>query len=326
MRRLQAQLQPGAIPLSRPAAPRRDGSTGPKASSSKGASKSAVTKGAPAPSKGAPAPAKSKSAPAPSKGAPTPAKSKSAPAPSKGAPAASKGAVSSKPDDPHRIVAADFVAGAASGGTLPAPIGAEIAFAGRSNVGKSSLINTLVQRRGLVRTGATPGLTRQVNIFEARAADGMVFHFVDLPGYGFARRSKAETAAWATLIEGYLGQRSTLAAVVLIVDARRGLEEDDQQLIDFIDAAELPSRRPVQVILVATKLDKLPRSAHKPTLERLRSLTKRKVFGFSAETGEGREELLRALRRAAFGEPARAAEAEPRVGSGGGPVGPDQNG
>lgn len=202
-----------------------------------------------------------------------------------------------------RIVAAEFLAGAAQGGTLPAPVGAEIAFAGRSNVGKSSLINALVQRKGLVRTGATPGLTRQINIFEARAADGMVLHLVDLPGYGFAKRSKAETKAWATLIEDYLGTRSTLAAVVLIVDVRRGVEEDDQDLITFIDAAKPPSRRPVQVILVATKLDKLPRNQQKPALERLRKLTNRRVFGFSAETGDGREALLRALRKAALGEP-----------------------
>ncbi|MFT3773599.1 MAG: ribosome biogenesis GTP-binding protein YihA/YsxC [Minicystis sp.] len=220
------------------------------------------------------------------------------------------------------MVAADFLAGAGPGGTLPAPVRAEIAFAGRSNVGKSSLINTLVQRKGLVRTGATPGLTRQINIFESRTADGTIFHFVDLPGYGFAKRSKAETAAWATLIEGYLRERSTLAVVVLIVDVRRGVEADDQELIDFIDAAQAPSRRPVQVILVATKLDKLPRSAQKTALERLRSLTKRKVFGFSAETGEGREELFRALRRAALGEPAREAGSPPAEGA----AGPDQNG
>src|SRR5262249_45081889 len=163
---------------------------------------------------------------------------------------------------------------AGPGGTLPPPVRAEIAFAGRSNVGKSSLINALVQRKGLVRTGATPGLTRQINIFEARAADSAILHFVDLPGYGFAKRSKAETAAWQSLIEGYLAARATLAVLVLIVDVRRGLEEDDQALIDFIDANQSVSRRPVQVLLVATKLDKLPRNAQKPAVEKLRKLTK----------------------------------------------------
>lgn len=210
--------------------------------------------------------------------------------------------------EPLRVVAADFIAGAGPQGVLPAPVRAEIAFAGRSNVGKSSLINTLLQRRGLVRTGSTPGLTRQINVYEARAGDGAIFHFIDLPGYGFARRSKAETRSWASLIEGYLGSRSTLAVVVLIVDARRGMEEDDQALVDFIDAAKPPSRRPVEVILVATKLDKIPRSQQKPALDRLRASVGRKVLGFSAETGHGREELFRVLRRAALGEPA-----EPRA-------------
>lgn len=241
-------------------------------------------------------------------GARTLSKQKEAPA---RRPAGANASSPKKGDDATRIVSAEFLAGAAPGASLPAPVGAEIAFAGRSNVGKSSLINTLVQRRGLVRTGATPGLTRQVNLFEARAADGMVLHLVDLPGYGFAKRSKAETASWQALIEDYLGTRSTLAAVVLIVDVRRGVEEDDQALIDFIDAARPPSRRPVQVLLVATKLDKIPRSAQKPALDRLKSLTKRRVFGFSSETGEGREDLIRALRRAALGGAPRPNDGEP---------------
>ena len=144
-----------------------------------------------------------------------------------------------------------------------------------------------------------------------------MFHLVDLPGYGFAKRSRAETRSWAALIEGYLGTRSTLAAVVLIVDARRGLEDDDRELIAFIDAATPPSRRPVSVLLVATKLDKLASSARKVTIARLRAATGRKVFGFSAVSGDGRDELWRALRRAALGE----APAEPAS-----PPSPDETG
>jgi len=229
--------------------------------------------------------------------------------------------VAAAPADPFRIVEASFVAGAGPGSALPPPTQAEIAFAGRSNVGKSSLLNALVERRSLVRTSSTPGSTRQVNLFEARAADGAVFSLVDLPGYGFAKRSRAETATWAALIEGYIGARPTLAAVVLIVDVRRGLEDDDRELITFIDAARPPSRRPVAVLCAATKLDKLPRSSRKTTLARLEAAAGRKVYGFSAVTGEGREDLWRALRRAVF---AGDTPAPPGLGAGGAPG--DQNG
>ncbi len=207
--------------------------------------------------------------------------------------------------DPHRIVDASFLAGAGPGTSLPPPTRPEIAFAGRSNVGKSSLINTLLGRKGLVRTSSTPGSTRQINLYEARAADDATFHLVDLPGYGFTRRSKAEQGAWAALIEGYLGKRPTLAAVVLLVDVRRGLEDDDRELVAYIDAAKPPSRRPVEVILVATKLDKEPRSARKTALRRLAEGAGRRAIGFSSVTGEGREDLWRALRRAALGEAGR---------------------
>ncbi len=202
-----------------------------------------------------------------------------------------------------RIVAADFLAAAGPESDLPAPIGVEIAFAGRSNVGKSSLINALVERRNLVRTSSTPGATRKLCLYEARAADSTVFHLVDLPGYGFAKRSKQERAAWAALVEGYLQKRSTLAAVVLIVDARRGVEQDDRELVEFIEHAAPPSRRPVRVILVATKLDKLARSAQRPAIEGIRRAAGRGVIGFSAETGDGKELLWSAIRRAVF-EPA----------------------
>jgi GTP-binding protein len=229
------------------------------------------------------------------------------------APAAAKPA---KPVDksPLRIVAADFVAGAGPSGSLPAPVRAEIAFAGRSNVGKSSLINALVERKSLVRTSSTPGSTRQVNLYEARAADGAVFHLVDLPGYGFNRRSKAEQRSWAELIEAYLGTRSTLATVVILVDVRRGLEDDDRELITFIDAAKPPSRRPVEVLVVATKLDKLSLNERKVALARLGREAGRKVLGFSSVTGEGREALWRALRRATLGEAALAAQGDAAPG------------
>jgi GTP-binding protein len=225
-----------------------------------------------------------------------------APAPAKPTQSAPvKGAPLKEGQDPHRIISAEFLAGAAPGSFLPAPICVEIAFGGRSNVGKSSLINTLVERKNLVRTSSKPGSTRQINQYEARAADGMRVHLIDLPGYGFTRRSKSEQSAWGNLIEGYLQSRVTLAAVVVLVDIRRGLEPDDQELIDFVETAKEVTRRPVEVLVVATKLDKVPRSARKTALSALVKATGRRVIGFSSETAEGRTELWRALRKASFG-------------------------
>ena len=236
--------------------------------------------------------------------------------------------------DPHRIIGAEFLAGAAPGSFLPAPICVEIAFGGRSNVGKSSLINSLVERKNLVRVSSKPGSTRQINQYEARAADGMRVHLIDLPGYGFTRRSKSEQSAWGNLIEGYLQSRVTLAVVVVLVDIRRGLEPDDQELIDFVETAKEVTRRPVEVLVVATKLDKVPRSAKKTALSALVKATGRKVIGYFSETAEGRIELWRALRQASFG--AKVAKEDAPTSAGEAPslpadaadvvVPPDQNG
>lgn len=202
----------------------------------------------------------------------------------------------------QRIVEAKFVAALGiGGGELPAPTFTEIAFAGRSNVGKSSLINSLVERRGLVRTSSTPGCTRQVNVFETRAKDGTILHLVDLPGYGFARRSHDERRAWAELIEGYLADRPSLAALCLLVDARRGLEDDDRELLDFVRRGRRGGLRVVEPAVVATKADKLPRSSAKAMLAKLQQAAGVRVTPFSATTGEGRAALWGRIRRAALG-------------------------
>ncbi len=200
---------------------------------------------------------------------------------------------------PNDVLSAKFQGALGiSGGSAPAPTFVEVAFAGRSNVGKSSLINTLVQRKGLVRTSGTPGCTRQVNFFEIATRDGASLVLTDLPGYGFARRSKDERRAWAELIEGYLTTRTTLRCLALLVDARRGLEDDDLELATFLREARRSDGPPVQLVVVATKLDKLPRSSRHATLKKISSSAQARVIGFSSETGEGRDELWRALRHA----------------------------
>lgn len=194
-----------------------------------------------------------------------------------------------KTDDP-RVLDAQFVAAATTTSSLPPPVGAEVAFAGRSNVGKSSLMNCLLQRKGLVRTSSTPGCTRQIAFFEARFKGDTALTLVDLPGYGYAKRSKSERVAWAQLIEGYLLERATLRAVVLLIDVRRGLEDDDRDLLQMLSEPR-PQRGEVSTIVVATKLDKVVASGRKPALERVRAAARRPVVGFSAVDGSGRTEL-----------------------------------
>lgn len=200
--------------------------------------------------------------------------------------------------NPKWIVAdAQFVAGVTAPDQMPPPALSEVAFAGRSNVGKSSLLNTLLGRKNLVRTGGTPGTTRQLNLFQARAVDGLEVIFVDLPGYGYAKRAKSEKTHWGTLIEHYLETRVTLRAVVLLVDVRRGIESEERELIDFVRATERRVSRPVpELILVATKIDKFSPAQQKPAVTRAAAGAGMRVIGFSAETGAGKEELWAALR------------------------------
>lgn len=205
-------------------------------------------------------------------------------------------------DAEQTIVEASFVVGSTDAQSLPPPTLAEVAVAGRSNVGKSSLLNALLQRRSLARTSNTPGCTRQLNVFRVRAADGLALFVVDVPGYGWARRSKQERTGWQTMIEEYLARRVSLRAIVLLVDARRGPEDDERQLVDFVRRRREAARAaPIEFVWVATKLDKLGPAQRKPALQRLRQAAGAPVIGFSAVTGDGREELWRSIRRASLG-------------------------
>jgi GTP-binding protein len=202
-----------------------------------------------------------------------------------------------------RVIGAEFAAGAKTPDQFPPPTLVEIAFAGRSNVGKSSLLNRLMERRSLVRTSSTPGCTRQVSWFEVECDDKSRFSLVDLPGYGYARRSKTERTHWGQLIDHYLLERPTLRGVVLLTDVRRGLEEDDRELLKMLAAPPQTSRPALDVTLVATKLDKIPTYQHKVRLTELSQDAETRVIGFSAVTGLGRLELWRRLRRVASLEP-----------------------
>ncbi len=190
------------------------------------------------------------------------------------------------------VLDAEFVAGATALGQLPAPTFAEVAFAGRSNVGKSSLINNLVLRKKLVRTSGAPGCTRAINIFRVRIRtndDEAHLDLVDLPGYGYAQRSKAERRSWGPLIEGFLRERPGLRGAIVIIDIRRGAQDDDLQLLEFLDSIE------VIPILVATKTDKLPSSKRKLAVTTLRRELDRPLIGYSSVTGDGRDALWKRI-------------------------------
>lgn len=191
--------------------------------------------------------------------------------------------------DPLVIRSVEFLGGmAASGGWRPDPLGPEIAFAGRSNVGKSSLINTLVRRRKAARVSNTPGRTREINFFAINGA----FVFVDLPGYGYARISRAERDAWRPLIEGYLTGSPMLRGVVQLLDARRTPSDDDLLMLEFLARIGTPT------LIAATKIDKLSRTERDSRLTALvleAGVDREQIIPFSSVTREGRDELAAAI-------------------------------
>jgi GTP-binding protein len=184
-------------------------------------------------------------------------------------------------------VRAQFVTSAAQPTEFPAPSLPEVAVVGRSNVGKSSLINALVGQPGLARTSRTPGRTRLVNWFAIEDR----FHLVDLPGYGYAEVSHATREGWRPLIESYLADRVSLAGVLLLIDIRRGVQDEELDFVPWLAERAMP------VVVALTKSDKLAK--HKRVLEVARAkqalALRRDPFAVSATSNDGIDPLWRAV-------------------------------
>lgn len=160
----------------------------------------------------------------------------------------------------------------------------EIAFAGKSNVGKSSLINGLINRKALARTSSQPGKTQTINFYNVEEE----VYFVDLPGYGYARVSKEDRKKWSKMIEDYLINRQTLLQVVLLVDGRHVPSENDAMMLDWIRSFGF------EPIVIATKMDKMKRSQHGKAMKAICNklqIKKSSVFPFSATSKEGKDQI-----------------------------------
>ena len=181
---------------------------------------------------------------------------------------------------------AEFILSAASPKDFRRDALPQVAFAGRSNVGKSSVINRLLNRKNFARVGAAPGKTTQINYFKIDNA----FYLVDLPGYGYARVSKGERDRWGRLMEGYFADPELMTLGVMIVDARHKPTADDCTMAQWYRGAGCP------FLVVANKLDKLRKSDIEPNLARIRETLELdepvKLIPFSAEKGDGKQELL----------------------------------
>lgn len=184
-----------------------------------------------------------------------------------------------------KIVSAEFMTGAVSCRQYPEPEWSELAFVGRSNVGKSSLINSLLNRKKLVKTSQTPGKTQEINFFKVNGD----FIFADLPGYGFAKVPPAVQKRWKKMIEEYLLNRETLLAVVFIIDMRRNPSPLDLDLKNWLEACD------VDYILVGTKADKLSQTELKKQGRKLNDAyfegEEGELLIYSSKNGRGRKEL-----------------------------------
>ncbi len=192
-----------------------------------------------------------------------------------------------------KVRSAELLISCSHASQFPRPELPEVAFLGRSNVGKSSLLNALVQRKKLARTSSTPGKTRLIHFFKVEIGTVEAL-LVDLPGYGWAKVGRKERASWQQLVESYLEGRSELRAALLLQDIRRDISEDETLLIEWL------AERGVPALLVLTKVDKLKPMRRK---ERIRLLRKElddravEVVATSSQSRDGMDELWRAIYR-----------------------------
>ncbi|MBN1947307.1 MAG: YihA family ribosome biogenesis GTP-binding protein [Bradymonadales bacterium] len=189
-----------------------------------------------------------------------------------------------------KSISATFVTSAVQPSSFPEEDLCDVAVAGRSNVGKSSLINCLLVRHQLARISRTPGMTRALNFY--RIEDR--FYLVDLPGYGFARRTQEERQSWKRMVESYLGSRRGLVAMLVLVDLRRGPEPEEYQLLDLL------RRFGIRAVVVFTKSDKLSKSARNLRFQQLAATMRdfaASTVLFSSKSGEGRENLWNIILR-----------------------------
>ena len=181
-----------------------------------------------------------------------------------------------------KITSAEFLKSAFQESDWPRESKPEIAFMGRSNVGKSSVINSLLNTRGLARTSNTPGRTQSLNFFDINDS----FRFVDLPGFGYARVPKSLRLGWGEMVTSYLAKRQQLVLSIQLVDSRHEPTTLDLQLHDWLEHSAKPR------LIVATKSDKLSNNELRKNLEHIRNvLNDQSVLAYSAKTGRGRDEL-----------------------------------
>ena len=188
-----------------------------------------------------------------------------------------------------KIISAEFLTGAVSGKQYPDSVCPELAFVGRSNVGKSSLINSLLNRKKLVKISQTPGKTQEINFFKVNND----FIFADLPGYGFAKVPQSVQRRWKKMIEDYLLKRETLLAVIFIIDLRRSPSPLDLSLKSWLED------RGVEYLLVGTKVDKLSQSEIKKQKNKLNLAyfdgAEGEILVYSSKSSRGRKELWREI-------------------------------